>query len=111
MSDILANCSARIKDVFYYRQHFEEFILKIFVELNETLESIESRLKAEQVFLWKMLIFNAFFSKFRQRVMLCFRNWEDNAVYPTELLIQCQNVFLGLIKVGSKKFNNFSILS
>uniref|UniRef100_A0A183CCC4 U2 snRNP-associated SURP motif-containing protein n=1 Tax=Globodera pallida TaxID=36090 RepID=A0A183CCC4_GLOPA len=81
VSDILANCAARIKDAFYFRQHFGDCLLRIFVELNETLEGIESRLKAEQ---------------FRQRVMLCFRNWEDNAVYPTDLLIQCQNVFLGL---------------
>ncbi|KAL3110104.1 hypothetical protein niasHT_015707 [Heterodera trifolii] len=88
ISDILANCAARIKDAFYFRQHFGEYLLKIFVELNETLEGIESRLKAEQ---------------FRQRVMLCFRNWEDNAVYPTDLLIQCQNVFLGLVKHGEEE--------
>uniref|UniRef100_A0A914HYV2 U2 snRNP-associated SURP motif-containing protein n=1 Tax=Globodera rostochiensis TaxID=31243 RepID=A0A914HYV2_GLORO len=88
VSDILANCAARIKDAFYFRQHFGDCLLRIFVELNETLEGIESRLKAEQ---------------FRQRVMLCFRNWEDNAVYPTDLLIQCQNVFLGLVKHGDEE--------
>nr|CAD2177802.1 unnamed protein product [Meloidogyne enterolobii] len=83
VSDILANCAVRVKDAFYYRQHFGDYLLKIFSELNEALDSIESRLKAEQ---------------FRQRVMLCFRNWEDHAVYPTQDLIKWQNVFLGLLK-------------
>lgn len=59
-------------------------MLKIFVELNETLESIQSRIKAEQ---------------FRSRIMLCFRMWEDNSIYPTDVLINLQNVFLGLAKV------------
>jgi len=39
-----------VKDAFYYRQHFGDYLLKIFSELNEALDSIESRLKAEQVF-------------------------------------------------------------
>ncbi|VDK58539.1 unnamed protein product, partial [Anisakis simplex] len=51
-------------------------------ELNKTYESIEGRLKAEQ---------------FKQRVMLCFRTWEDNSLYPTDFLIQLQNIFLGLV--------------
>ena len=50
VSDILANCAVRVKDAFYYRQHFGDYLLKIFSELNEALDSIESRLKAEQVF-------------------------------------------------------------
>ena len=29
--------------------------------------------------------------------MACFRAWEDWQVYPNELLIQLQNVFLGLV--------------
>lgn len=87
VSDILANCAVRVKDAFYYRQHFSDYLLKIFSELNETLDSIESRLKAEQ---------------FRQRVMLCFRNWEDHAVYPTQDLIKWQNVFLGLLKTDGE---------
>ena len=44
-------------------------------------ETISARLKAEQ---------------FKQRVMLCFRAWEDNSIYPTDFLIQLQNIFLGL---------------
>lgn len=56
---------------------------RIFVTLNATLESIESRIKAEQ---------------FRQRVMLCFRMFEDNAIYARDFLIKLQNIFLGLVK-------------
>ncbi|KAI1708009.1 surp module domain-containing protein [Ditylenchus destructor] len=84
-SDILANCGARLRDVFYFRQFFGDVLLKIFTALNQTLEGIESRLKAEQ---------------FRSRVMLCFRMWEDNSLYPVDLLINMQNVFLGLTKIA-----------
>lgn len=48
-SDILANCGVRLRDVFYFRQHFGEVLIQLFVSLNETLEAIESRIKAEQV--------------------------------------------------------------
>lgn len=75
----------RVKDVFYYRQYLQDYLERIFVSLNATLESIESRIKAEQ---------------FRQRIMLCFRMWEDNTVYTRDILIKLQNVFLGLIKVS-----------
>lgn len=56
----------------------------MFVSLNTTLETIESRIKAEH---------------FRQRIMLCFRMWEDNAIYHRDFLIRMQNIFLGLVKV------------
>ncbi|CAD5234347.1 unnamed protein product [Bursaphelenchus xylophilus] len=88
IADILANCGIRVRDVFKYRHCFEQYLSKIFLSLNETLESIESRLKAEQ---------------FRQRVMLCFRHWEDNSIYTRDLLINLQNVFLGLVKPDTKK--------
>ncbi|KAI6209760.1 hypothetical protein M3Y96_00254900 [Aphelenchoides besseyi] len=83
ISDILANCGIRLKDVFYYRKFFQEYLERIFISMNRTLESIESRIKAEQ---------------FRQRVMLCFRMWEDNSIYSRDVLINLQNIFLGLIK-------------
>ncbi|KHN87272.1 U2 snRNP-associated SURP motif-containing protein [Toxocara canis] len=81
IADILANCAARVRDVFYYRQYIGDLMPDIFKELNKTYEAIEGRLKAEQ---------------FKQRVMLCFRTWEDNSLYPTDFLIQLQNIFLGL---------------
>lgn len=34
---------------------------------------------------------------FQQKVMACFRAWEDWAIYPNEFLIKLQNLFLGLV--------------
>lgn len=41
---------------------------------------------------WMWLFF------FQQKVMSCFRAWEDWTVYPNEFLIKLQNIFLGLTK-------------
>uniref|UniRef100_A0A8C2KT70 U2 snRNP-associated SURP motif-containing protein-like n=1 Tax=Cyprinus carpio TaxID=7962 RepID=A0A8C2KT70_CYPCA len=38
-----------------------------------------------------------------QRVMSCFRAWEDWAVYPDPFLIKLQNIFLGLVSLDSEK--------
>lgn len=54
----------------------------IFKEVHECFNNIEGRLKAEQ---------------FKQRVMSCFRAWEDWAIYPNDFLIRLQNIFLGLV--------------
>ncbi len=51
-------------------------------DLHSCYKSIESRMKAEA---------------FKQRVMNCFRAWEDWALYPMDFLIRLQNIFLGLI--------------
>ena len=40
---------------------------------------------------------------FKQRVMHCFRAWEDWAIYPQEFLIQLQNIFLGLTQSAAEK--------
>lgn len=58
---------------------------QIFGALGDTLQKIEGRLKAEQ---------------FKTRVMECFRVWEETALYPREVLIHNQNIFLGLVEVG-----------
>lgn len=39
---------------------------------------------------------------FKQRVMGCFRAWEEWGIYPSEYLIRLQNIFLGLITVNSR---------
>ncbi len=84
IADILANCAApRVRDVFYYRQYLGDQLERVMQQLHRTYEQIEARLKAEQ---------------FKQRVMACFRVWEETALYPTEHLIKLQNVFLGLVK-------------
>uniref|UniRef100_A0A8D3E2T2 U2 snRNP associated SURP domain containing n=1 Tax=Scophthalmus maximus TaxID=52904 RepID=A0A8D3E2T2_SCOMX len=38
-----------------------------------------------------------------QRVMACFRAWEDWAVYPDPFLIKLQNIFLGLVNLAIEK--------
>ncbi|KHJ83807.1 hypothetical protein OESDEN_16489, partial [Oesophagostomum dentatum] len=82
ISDLLANAASRgVRDVFYFRQYFGELLTKIFSALGHTLRNISARLKAEQ---------------FKQRVMLCFRAWEESVLYPTDVLVNSQNVFLGL---------------
>ncbi|CAI4220700.1 unnamed protein product [Auanema sp. JU1783] len=92
--DILANCAQRgVRDIFFYRTCFEQLMTKIFEALGDTLRNIEARLKAEH---------------FKQRIMLCFRAWEDNAIYPTEFLIHNQNVFLGLVKRSDEHFQSES---
>lgn len=39
----------------------------------------------------------------QQRVMSCFRAWEDWAVYPDPFLIKLQNIFLGLVSLDPEK--------
>ena len=39
---------------------------------------------------------------FQQKVMLCFRAWEDWAIYPNDYLINLQNIFLGLVPKTEK---------
>ena len=43
--------------------------------------------------------------------MLCFRAWEDWAVYPNDYLINLQNIFLGLVpkEVSGKSRRTFNI--
>ena len=84
VSDLLYNSSARVKRASDYRKFFQPKILSIIKDLKEAMDGIDSRLKAEQ---------------FKSKVMMCFRAWEDWAIYPSETLIKCQNTFLGLEKI------------
>ncbi|OQV22289.1 U2 snRNP-associated SURP motif-containing protein [Hypsibius exemplaris] len=82
ISDILHNCSGvHVQNAWYYRNGFEQKFPFIFTQLRQSYRSIEGRLKAEQ---------------YKQRVMNCFRAWEDWALYPPKYLIKLQNIFLGL---------------
>jgi U2-associated protein SR140 len=40
---------------------------------------------------------------FKQRIMACFRAWEDWTIYPNDFLIRLQNIFLGLLTVNSRE--------
>ncbi|KAI8770541.1 U2 snRNP-associated SURP motif-containing protein [Biomphalaria glabrata] len=82
VSDILFNSSAKVPNASFFRKFFQSKLKEIFKDINESYEKIEGRLKAEQ---------------FKQKVMNCFRAWEDWAVYPNDFLITLQNIFLGLV--------------
>ena len=72
---------------------FQNRLVEIVKYMHQTFESCESRLKAEA---------------FKQRVMLCFRAWEDWNVYPPEFLCHLQNIFLGLVSVSVNDFKQAS---
>ncbi|XP_053341109.1 U2 snRNP-associated SURP motif-containing protein isoform X1 [Clarias gariepinus] len=87
VSDILYNSSAKVSNASYYRKYFESKLPQIFSDMGEAYRNIQARLQAEQ---------------FKQKIMTCFRAWEDWAIYPESFLIQLQNIFLGLIKPGEE---------
>jgi len=68
--------------VSYFRNGFQVRLNDVFSDLHSTYKNIPSRMKAES---------------FKQRVMSCFRAWEDWALYPMDALIKLQNIFLGLV--------------
>nr|XP_019941161.1 PREDICTED: U2 snRNP-associated SURP motif-containing protein-like [Paralichthys olivaceus]XP_019941162.1 PREDICTED: U2 snRNP-associated SURP motif-containing protein-like [Paralichthys olivaceus]XP_019941163.1 PREDICTED: U2 snRNP-associated SURP motif-containing protein-like [Paralichthys olivaceus] len=83
VSDILHNSCAKVAGASYYRKYFETNLTQIFGDLNAAHKNIQARLQAEQ---------------FKQKVMSCFRAWEDWAIYPEPYLIHLQNIFLGFAK-------------
>ncbi|CAN9501450.1 unnamed protein product [Ophioblennius macclurei] len=87
VSDILHNSCAKVAGASYYRKYFETRLMQIFGDLNAAHKNIAARLQAEL---------------FKQKVMICFRAWEDWAIYPEPYLIHLQNIFLGFAKVGEE---------
>ncbi|KAH9400997.1 U2 snRNP-associated SURP domain-containing protein [Tyrophagus putrescentiae] len=88
ISDILNNCTVKVANASNYRRGLQAKLVPIFEAFHRAYAGIEGRLKAEQ---------------FKQRVMSCFRAWEDTAIFSSEFLIKLQNVFLGLDKEKKKK--------
>nr|XP_043881553.1 U2 snRNP-associated SURP motif-containing protein isoform X1 [Solea senegalensis] len=88
VSDVLYNSSAKVTNASYYRKYFEAKLGQIFSDLNSTYKTIQGHLQSEN---------------FKQRVMSCFRAWEDWAVYPDPFLIKLQNIFLGLVNLTAEK--------
>ena len=66
---------------------------EIFTDLYQSYSNIESRIRAEA---------------FKQRVMNCFRAWEDWALYPQDFLIKMQNIFLGFVTTTNKEIDDTS---
>ena len=94
ISDILHNCSIKgVPNVSHFRKAFQAKLPEIFNDLNLCYKSIDGRMRAEA---------------FRQRVVNCFRAWEDWALYPQDFLIRMQNIFFGLVpsKEGSLGMDN-----
>lgn len=96
VSDILYNSSAKVANASFYRKYFEVRLIDIFRDIHETYQSITGRLRAEQ---------------FKQRVVNCFRAWEDWALYPSQYLIRLQNIFLGLDIPTSAEEKNSTLLA
>lgn len=89
ISDILHNCSVKgVPNVSFYRKGFQAKLPEIFADLHLSYKSIESRIRAEA---------------FKQRVLMCFRAWEDWALYPQDFLIRMQNIFLGLVSTAEEE--------
>uniref|UniRef100_A0A1A8MD61 U2 snRNP-associated SURP domain containing n=2 Tax=Nothobranchius pienaari TaxID=704102 RepID=A0A1A8MD61_9TELE len=88
VSDVLFNSSAKVSNASYYRKYFETKLCQIFSDLNATYKTIQGHLQSEN---------------FKQRVMSCFRAWEEWAVYPDPFLIKLQNIFLGLVNLTLEK--------
>ncbi|XP_026475095.1 U2 snRNP-associated SURP motif-containing protein isoform X2 [Ctenocephalides felis] len=81
VSDILANCAAKIGNASFFRKAFESRLIKIFTYINCTYKSFESRLKAES---------------FKSRISLIFKAWEEWAIFPQDFIEKCNNTFLGV---------------
>uniref|UniRef100_A0A673ZN07 U2 snRNP-associated SURP domain containing n=1 Tax=Salmo trutta TaxID=8032 RepID=A0A673ZN07_SALTR len=71
-------------------------LCQVFSDLNTTYKTIQGHLQSEN---------------FKQRVMSCFRAWEDWAVYPDPFLIKLQNVFLGLVNLSAEEKPPFEHLA
>uniref|UniRef100_A0A3P8YR95 U2 snRNP-associated SURP domain containing n=1 Tax=Esox lucius TaxID=8010 RepID=A0A3P8YR95_ESOLU len=96
VSDILYNCGAKVTNASYYRKYFEAKLPQIFGDISDAYRNIQARLQAEQ---------------FKQKIMGCFRAWEDWAIYPESYLIQLQNIFLGLVKAGEEVIERVEVSS
>ncbi|CAB1332990.1 unnamed protein product [Coregonus sp. 'balchen'] len=110
VSDILYNSCAKVANASYYRKFFEAKLPQIFGDISDAYRNIQARLQAEQ---FKNKYINAHPHVFspQQKIMGCFRAWEDWAVYPESYLIQLQNIFLGLIKAGEEVIERVEVAS
>lgn len=109
------HCFGSSKSVIWlYFDSFEAKLCQIFSDLNATYKAIQGHLQSENFkvantqspiptfqrhFLWLMVLFPLS----QQRVMSCFRAWEDWTIYPEAFLIKLQNIFLGLVNLPGDK--------
>ncbi|XP_078484843.1 U2 snRNP-associated SURP motif-containing protein-like [Ciona intestinalis] len=88
ISDILHNSSAKVANASFFRKQLESKLEQVMTDLHLCHVAISSRLRAEQ---------------FKQKILSCFRAWDDWAIYPDKLLIHLQNTFLGLVGGTNQK--------
>ncbi|CAG7733273.1 unnamed protein product [Allacma fusca] len=91
ISDVLHNCSTKGMNAFGYRKGFKQHLPSIFQEIHFAYQTA----CAEEI--------GSMAESFKQRVMGCFRAWEDWGIYPNEFLIRLQNIFLGLLTANSRE--------
>ncbi|KAL1493358.1 hypothetical protein ABEB36_011427 [Hypothenemus hampei] len=81
VSDILNNCGVKVNKASNYRKAFQNHLIDIIREIKKTYDSIQSRIQAEG---------------FKVRVLRVLKSWEDNGIYPSDLMSKLHNIFLGL---------------
>jgi len=96
ISDVLHNCTVKVSNASYYRKGFQSKLVNVFQNIHKCYKSISGRMKAEH---------------FKQRVMNCFKFWEDCALFSNDFLIKLQNIFLGLVKLDKVPANKESPIS
>uniref|UniRef100_A0A2K6FP10 U2 snRNP associated SURP domain containing n=1 Tax=Propithecus coquereli TaxID=379532 RepID=A0A2K6FP10_PROCO len=101
VSDVLYNSSAKVANASYYRKfQLSVSAASAFVDsTNHGVKIFEKKLCLYQT----CMDFLCHFLNNTQRVMTCFRAWEDWAIYPEPFLIKLQNIFLGLVNIIEEK--------
>ncbi|ODN04777.1 U2 snRNP-associated SURP motif-containing protein [Orchesella cincta] len=92
LNDVIHNCTAKGMNAFGYRKTFKSHLPSIFQSLHYAYQTAcsdnENSTNAES---------------FKQRVLACFKAWDDWGVYSNEFLIRLQNIFLGLAHAESRE--------
>ena len=88
--DVLRNCTAKGMNAIGYRKQFKPHLPAIFQEVHYAYQTACSESVGSTA------------ESFKQRVMACFRAWDEWGIYPNEFLIRLQNIFLGLLSANSR---------
>lgn len=83
-------------NAFGYRKAFKAHLPGIFHELNYSYSSSGGKREGDE----GSGSTNA--ESFKQRVMGCFKAWDEWGVYSNEYLIRLQNIFLGLASYSER---------
>jgi len=90
ISDVLHNCTTKGMNAVSYRKSFKAHLPSIFQEIHYAYQTACSEGVGSMA------------EAFKQRVMACFRAWDEWGLYPSEFLIRLQNIFLGLLTANSR---------